>query len=194
MGVTALWALSIIIQVLMKKSILILIFALLIGVALQAQAVKISLNGGFPIGDFSASNSFVISADGAYVFDIANHLAIGPSVSVVHFFGRQFNSEEFGPVPEDGPLLSNRTIQLDNATFIPVGATTRFSASESFILGVDVGYGIGIAPALSEGGFYYKGQGIYMISNKLGVALSYNGIITNQGTFSSLSLGVEISL
>lgn len=178
----------------MKKSIQILVLAMCVGVVVHSQEIKIALSGGFPIGDFSDFNSFVLSADGAYVFDVADQLAIGPSLSLVHFFGKQFNSEEFGSVPDDGPLLSNRTIGLDDTTFIPIGATTRFSASKSLVLALDVGYGIGIAPARREGGLYYKAQGIYMLNDKLGVTFSYTGININVGTFTSLNVGIELSL
>ena len=161
---------------------------------MRAQEIKIAVSGGFPIGDFSDSNSFVLNAEGAYIFDVANQFAVGPSISVVHFFGKQFNSAEFGGFQNDDPLLFNRTISLDDTTFVPIGGTARFSASESFILGVDVGYSIAVAPALSEGGLYYKVQGIYMLSDKFGVKLSYAGIIINPGTFTSLNLGIELSL
>lgn len=177
----------------MKKSVLILV-VILVGAVAQAQGIKIAVSGGFPIGDFSDSNSFVLNADGAYVFDVGNQLAIGPSVSVFHFFGKQFNSEEFGGFQNGDPLLSNRTIDLDDTTFVPIGATARFSASDSFILGVDAGYGIAVAPARSEGGLYYKVHGIYMLSDKLGVKLSYAGININPGTFTSLNLGIELSI
>ena len=160
----------------------------------RAQEIKIAVSGGFPIGDFSDTNSFVLNADGAYIFDVANQFAVGPSISVVHFFGKQFNSAEFGGFQVDDPLLFNRTIRLDDTTFVPIGGSARFSASESFILGVDIGYGIAIAPSLSEGGLYYKAQGIYMLSDKLGIKLSYTGININPGTFTSLNLGIELSL
>lgn len=166
----------------MRKLFLVAAMAFFGTLAVNAQEFKIGINGALPVGDISESYSFAVNADLAYLFEVSDVFHVGPAVSVFHYFGEDIDLGGFG------------SFEIEDATFVPVGVTGRFSATESFILGADIGYGIGIAPEGNDGGFYYKPQAMYMVSENFGVKLSFAGISVTGGTFSSVNLGVEFGL
>ena len=64
--------------------------------------------------------------------------------------------------------------------------------SDKFFLGLDLGYAIAVAPSGSEGGFLYQPKLGYSFG-KTELFLGYKGI-SNEGTLSSLNLGVAFKL
>lgn len=166
----------------MKKVFYLFLFGVFTISSIHAQEFKIGINGGLPLGDIEDSYSFAVNLDASYLFEVNDVFSAGPSVSVFHYFG---DSIDFGGLG---------SFDIEDATFLPIGGTARFNVSESFVLGADLGYGIGIAPDGNDGGFYYKPQAIYNVSENVGIKASYSGVSIDGGTFSSVNLGVEFGL
>ena len=78
--------------------------------------------------------------------------------------------------------------------FLPIAATGRILLAESFLLGADLGYGIGISPSGNNGGFYYRPMAGYAVSEAITIMLSYTGISLTGGTFNTVNAGVEFGL
>lgn len=164
----------------MKKSILIAVIAF-VGITSafgQEGNLKIGLNGGIPVGDIEEFASFKLGADVAYRYALAESLELGGLVGYSHFFGESGEEDGF-------------SFEVDDIQFLPVAASGRYTI-ESFLLGVDLGYAIGINDG-NEGGFYYRPHVGYNFG-KLGVVASYSGISRDSFTVSAVNLGVELAL
>jgi len=152
---------------------LLIIGALIMSSFSYGQGFKAGLNVGIPTGDVSDLYSLQVGADVAYMFEVADRLTVGPMVGYTNFF------------PEDSDFI-------DNAQFLPVAAAGRFGLTDSFFLGADLGYGVGITDGL-DGGFYYRPQVGYDFG-VIGLIASYSGVSVDGGTWSSFNLGVEFGL
>lgn len=139
---------------------------------------KIGVNGGIPVGDFEEFATFQLGADVAYRLELAENFELGGVVGYSHFFGE---SGEEGEV----------SFEVDDIQFLPVAATARYNV-DSFLLGADIGYAVGINDD-NEGGFFYRPQVGYNFG-KFGVIASYSGISRDGFTVSALTLGLEIGL
>lgn len=164
----------------MKKSILFVAIAFLGFTSAYSQEGNFSLgvNAGIPVGDIEEFTTFSLGGDVAYRFEVVEQFRVGAVVAYSHFFG---DSGE-----EDGT-----TWEVDDIQFLPLAASGRFMA-ESFFIGADVGYALGINDG-NEGGFYYRPHAGYDFG-KLGVLVSYSGISRDGFTVSAVNLGVEFKL
>lgn len=63
----------------------------------------------------------------------------------------------------------------------------------SFSLGIDIGYAIGISDD-NEGGFYYAPRTEYMISEKFAAVASYRGLVIDFANSDIVALGVQLAL
>ena len=163
----------------MKKLILVAAFALFGITASNAQGINLGLNGAIPVGDADEGYGFGLTVDFSYLFAVNDVFHVGPSASVLHYFGKDF----------DTPI---GTIDGDDATFIPIGGEARFWL-EQFFFNAHLGYGIGVAPDGNDGGFYYRPGLGYMFTERVGAAASYSGVTVDGGTFSSVNFGVLFS-
>lgn len=167
---------------LMKKIILLAAFVLASTSSIWAQEFKIGVGGALPSGDVKDSYTFGINADFSYLFEVSDNFTAGPMAGVMHYFGDSIDLGGFG------------SVDVDDATFVPLGGTGRLVLGESFVLGASLGYGLGIAPDGNDGGFYYKPISGYMVSDAVSILASYTGVSFDGGTFSSLNLGIEFGL
>lgn len=134
------------------------------------------VNLGLPLGDSSDFSSFVVGAELNYLFDISEEFKVGPSVGYNHFFGKEVAGTKV------------------NSSIIPIAAAARFNASEQFVLGADLGVGIG-ASNVEGSGFYYRPMVGYNVSDKLMLQLTYSGVTTDGGgSVSHIGLGGMFSL
>lgn len=135
------------------------------------------INLGLPTGDASDLYSFVLGLEANYLFDVTDAIQIGPSVSFVNYFGDNID------------IIGGVNVDVKDISFLPIAAAVRFNASEKFVLGADIGYGIGVSPSGNDGGFYYRPLVGYNISEKVMLQLSYSGISINGGEASNIGLG-----
>ena len=162
----------------MKKVLLIAIFAIcgLGTVNAQEGNFNAGINLGLPTGDADAGYTFVLGAEVNYLFTVSEGFEVGPSVSFVNYFGDE--------------ILG---ITIDSASFLPIAAAARYDASEKFVVGADLGYGIGISPDGNDGGFYYRPMVGYNLNEKITLQASYSGVSVNGGTFSNFGVGAMFS-
>lgn len=138
---------------------------------------NVGANIGLPIGDSSDGSSFVIGAEANYLFDLSDEFKVGPSVGYSHFIGKTVNG-----------------VDIPSSSFLPLAAAARYSVSEAFVLGADLGYGLGLSPDGNDGGFYYRPMVGYNVSDMIMVQLTYSGVSVNGGTASNVGLGAMFSL
>ena len=158
----------------MKKILLLTIFTIFgFTVAHSQSNWKIGVNAGIPVGDVHDFSSFNLGGDVAYLFNITDVFSVGPLVGYSHFF------EEEDGIGED-------------LSFIPLAASGRFSFSDAFFVGADLGYAIGVDDG-NDGGFYYRPKLGYNFG-MVALILSYAGIeITDGGpTAGTVNLGIEL--
>lgn len=165
----------------MKKFLLIAALALFSfnATSVQAQEMKAGVNLALPTGDFKDFYSFGIQADYSYLFEVADSFSVGPTAGLMYYMGKTMT-------------MMGISIDVDDALFLPIGGTARYSFDEFFV-GADLGYGIGLAPSGMDGGFYYRPKAGYSFGSITAV-LSYSGVSVTGGTFSSFNAGIEISL
>lgn len=166
----------------MKKLFLFAAFAVMSLTTMNAQEFKIGIAGALPVGDSGDGYTFGANLDFSYLFEVSDTFTAGPMAGVIHYFGDSVDLGGFG------------TVDIEDATFVPLGGTGRVVLGDSFMLGADLGYGLGIAPDGNDGGFYYKPRVGYMVSEAITIMAAYSGISVDGGTFSSINAGIEFGL
>ncbi len=176
----------------MKKLLLCAAFAVFTFSTVQSQQMKAGVDVMLPMGDFNDSYSLGVGANFTYFFEISDSFLVGPQVSVLYYMGKEVDGfgEKYTP---------------DAAMYLPIAASARYVIEDLFF-GVDLGYGIGLAPDGNDGGLFYRPKAGYSFGGALSAVLSYSGVSTKQtstvsdgvttsatSTFSSLNLGVEFS-
>lgn len=141
----------------MKKLLLVAMMAF--GIAVNAQEGQLNVGGtiGLPVGDASDANvTGAIEAN--YLFTVSEGFKVGPSVSYLHF----------------------QTEGAD-AAFLPLAVAGRYDVSDKFVVGADLGYGIGVRPSGSnDGGFYYRALVGYKVTEKITLHLDYTAATLSQ--------------
>ncbi|AWX46295.1 hypothetical protein HME9304_03327 [Flagellimonas maritima] len=170
----------------MKKNVL-FSFAMLLGFALvHAQGdFKAGIGAGLPIGDAGDLATFAIAVDLGYLFEVSDDFQVGPTVGYSHSFGEETD------IVVDGEEIGN--VEVDDVQFIPIGGAARFNLSETFSLGADLGYAIGVNDG-NDGGFYYSPRAAYSVSEALDIVFAYRGVSLDGGSWDILSLGLEFDI
>ncbi len=121
----------------MKKLLLTLAAVFVFATSMQAQGnFEIGASVGIPTADAADISDFMIAIDAYYMFKQEDSfINLGPTVGFRNFF------VDFG--------------DLENGTFLPIGAAGRVTLFGTLRGGADVGYAIGIADYL-DGGFYFR--------------------------------------
>ncbi len=153
----------------MKKLLLVVVFTIFGFVGSYAQSeFRIGVNAGVPLGDADDISTFNFGADFAYLFGVTDVFSVGPLVGYSHFFGEN---------------------DFEDFSFVPLAASGRFSFSEAFFIGADLGYAIG-ADDGNDGGFFYRPKLGYNFGI-IALIASYSGIEVAGGSFNSVNLGIE---
>lgn len=162
------------------KKLLFIVLITLFGFQANAQ-FSAGAWGGLPIGDAGDFATFSLGADLTYLFPVSDAFGVGPTVGVSHSFG-------------DSIDVLGTSVDLEDTTFIPIAAAGRFGVSETFTLGVDLGYGVGIAPDGNDGGFYYSPRVGYSVTDLIEIVLAYRGVSLDGGSWDVVSLGLEFGI
>ncbi|SNR15681.1 outer membrane beta-barrel protein [Tenacibaculum jejuense] len=162
------------------KKLLLTIAVIAFGFVAKAQDGQFNagVNLGLPIGDASDATSFAIGAEVNYLFSLSDEFQVGPSIGFSHYFGKDLGGG----------------FEVSDFSFIPIAAAARYSVSEQFVLGADLGYGIGVSPEGNDGGFYYRPLVGYNVSENIMIQATYSGVSTNGVTFANIGLGVMFGL
>ncbi len=155
------------------KKVMLFMALLSAGLAVQAQE-GLSLGGhiALPVGDAADVSGFSIGVDVVYLWEVADQFDAGVAGGLTNAFGKTVSGFE-----------------IDDVQFLPLAAAGRFHATDQFTLGADLGYAIGINDG-NDGGFYYRPQAGYALSDLLQLTLSYTGVSVSGGTWSTVALGL----
>ena len=165
----------------MKKLFLVAVIAAF-GFNANAQEFKAGINAGLPIGDAGDSYTFSVVLDVNYLWNVSEKFDAGIATGYSHSFG---DSIDLG-------LLGS--VDVDDAGFLPIAGAARFSVSDKFSVGADLGYAIGLSPDGNDGGFYYAPRLQYGVSDSIDIVAAYRGVSLDGGTFDIISLGIEFGL
>ncbi|RIA09563.1 outer membrane protein with beta-barrel domain [Flavobacteriaceae bacterium MAR_2010_72] len=172
------------------RKLLLVIVVVAIGLTASAQTSSASDRGGFnagislglPIGDAGDGWTFNVTLDLNHLWNVSDAFDAGIATGYAHSFGDTIDLGEFGE------------IDLDDASFIPVAAAARYRVSDTFTLGADLGYAIGISPDGNDGGFYYAPKVQFGVSDSIDIVGAYRGVSVEGGSFDVITLGVEFKL
>ncbi len=161
------------------KKFMIAAFAVFAFAQVNAQEFKGGISLGLPVGDASDVYTFNVTADLSYLWDVAESFKAGIATGISYNFGDSIDLGEFG------------SIDADDAVFLPLAGAARYAFSESFAIGADLGYALGISPSGNDGGFYYAPRLQYNFSEALSLIAAYRGISLDGGSFDTVTLGLE---
>jgi hypothetical protein len=160
------------------KKLMIAAFAVFAFAQVNAQEFKGGINLGLPIGDAGDAYTFNITADLNYLWDVADNFKAGIATGLSYNFGDSIDLGEFG------------SVDVDDALFLPIAGAARYSFADSFAVGIDLGYAIGLAPSGNDGGFYFAPRLEYGITDSLDIVAAYRSVSDN-GSFDVITLGIQ---
>lgn len=164
----------------MKRIVLIATFvAFSLGVNAQ-EGLRAGINLALPVGDASDASGFSIGIDALYHWAVTEEFTAGIATGFTNAFGKTIDTQV-------------GSFEVPDVQFLPLAASGRYSASDAFRVGIDLGYAIGISEN-NDGGFYYRPIAGYAVSENTEVNLSYTGISLDGGTWSTIALGVLFAL
>ena len=163
------------------KKFLAAIFFVLISTGLFAQeGLKVGLQGGIPIGDFDDQISLVVAADLGYMWALGEVVDLGIASGYIHGFTDRF---------DDLSVLAD----LPNVQFIPAAASVRVWPTNSFTIGVDGGYAIGINDG-NDGGLYARPVIGFLFSAFTELNLSYSYVNLDSVSWSTATVGILFTI
>jgi len=169
----------------MKKILLSVAAVMAFGFAAQAQdgSFTAGIHVGAPIGDAGDVSSFNFGVDVAYLWNVADDFKVGATTGYTHFLGKDIDETIITPA---GPMTFSAKVK--DFGFIPVAATAKYSLTESFFVGADLGYAIYAGSGDGDGGFYYQPKVGYQMET-IDVFASYKGISQDGVTISTVGVG-----
>ncbi len=147
----------------------------------NAQEFNVGASAGLPIGDAGDFATFSVLLDVNYLWEVSDKFEAGAAIGFSHSFGED-QSVSIGDFEVES--------EAQDISFLPIGAAGRFNVSESFTIGADIGYAVGINDG-NDGGFYYAPKLQYGVSESLDIVAAYRGVSVEGGSFDIVSLGVE---
>ena len=161
------------------RVVFVLVF-LVMGTQLVQGQAKISVNGGFPIGDAQDLSTFSGMVDVGYLLEVTDNMKLGPSVGYLHSFGKDLDVG-FG------------TIEVADTAFVPISGAIRFEISDALSFGTEIGYALGLKKP-SSGGLYYAPSILLSIGSYLDMVAAYRGISLKTASWDVISIGLELKL
>ena len=163
----------------MKKIVFIIAFAIAtISINAQEDNFIIGVNAGIPIGNLESTHSIAFGLDLSYMFGITEQLQVGGTTGFIYFSGKEENN-----------------VTAESKSYLPIAASVRYNNDEdSFFVGTDLGYALGLSPSGENGGLYFKPFVGYTVSDNIQLVLAYTGIKKEQPTFGYVNLGVAFKL
>lgn len=166
----------------MRKLLSIVVVAFLSFTTGHSQGVfDIGAGGGFPVFDASDFSNFAFNIDAAYLFEVAEDIEVGPSVSYLHFVG---SSEEISIAP-----LGTTTINYDDVAFLPIAGQAKWEFAEEWRIRLEVGYAIG-ASSGNDGGFYWSPGVSYEVVDDLEIVGTLRVVAENSFSWGTINFGV----
>ena len=162
----------------MKKLLFSAIAVMAFGFAAQAQdegGFRVGIHAGMPMGDAGDLYTFNAGADVAYTWAVADQFTAGVTTGYSYFAVEEIDM---------GPLGSVKV----NGAFIPVAATAKYSLTDSFFVGADLGYALYSGDGDGDGGVYYQPKVGYQME-MIDIFASYKGIAVEGTSISTVGIG-----
>ena len=162
----------------MKKIILIAVMGLFALTKVNSQESKLNLGAGLGITSTEAAGGIALSLESNYLFKLSDKFKLGPSISLLHYFGGFVNF--YGGTDK-------------TSTYLPTAMALRYSLSQKSMIGFDFGYAIGISD--TESSSYFRPIYGYVLNEKLMLQLTYSSMGQENGDLvSSLSVGIMFKM
>lgn len=162
----------------MKKLVLVAFMLIFVLTKATAQESKLNLGAGLGITSADAIGGVAFSLESNYLFKISDKFKLGPSVSLLHYFGGLDNFVE----------ETNKT-----STYLPSAMALRYSLNQKSMIGFDFGFAIGISG--TEGASYFRPMYGYALNDKLMLQLTYSSMGQENGDLvSNLSIGIMFKM
>jgi hypothetical protein len=165
----------------MKKLMLLAAVAVFGLTTVTAQNFNAGVSAALPMGDAGDFTTFGVNLDVNYLWEVSEEFNAGIASGYQHYFG-------------DSVEVLGTSFDFDDFGFLPIAAAARYSLSEDFTVGADLGYALGLSPDGNDGGFYYAPKVQYGVSDAIDIVLAYRGVSLDGGSFDAVSLGVEFGL
>ncbi len=125
---------------------------------------------GMPVGDFEDISNFNFGADVSYLWSVGEGFGVGVASGYTNFSPDNDEFDSFG--------------------FIPVAGTARYSLSDSWFIGADLGYAIATE---GDGGIYYQPK-VGFKTESLDIFAFYKGISSDGVTIAAIGVGMGFRL
>ncbi len=149
--------------------------------SVTAQNFNAGISAGLPMGDAGDLTTFGINIDVSYLWEVSDDFTAGVASGYQHYLG-------------DSIEILGTSVDIDDTGFLPIAAAGRYSLSEEFTVGADLGYAVGISPDGNDGGFYYAPRVQYGVSESIDIVAAYRGVSLDGGSFDAITIGVEFGL
>ena len=158
------------------KNLLLVLFVMLFAAHVQAQ-LKVGVNAGIPVGDVSDFYSFAAGADVYYMFGESKDALIkfGGTAGFINYFGEEIDGGG----------------EIEDTQFIPVAAVGRITVLSTLLVGLDIGYGIGINDG-NDGGVYGRVVAGLDLGNTVELNAFYHLVGMESFNFANTGLAVLI--
>lgn len=175
----------------------ILFFSLAVLFGIQSQMAQnrnfdAALSVGLPVGDSRIVIKTNYVAELAYVFKIADRVAVGPKVGYSYMTGEEVSFiDTFDDAPDQNYILASVTgwVKLIN----------------DFSVGADIGYGFEVnsnntqpqvfgLPTENTSGFYYSPRINYHFTKRVALNVAYRSIVLESLSWDSVTAGLVFSL
>jgi|LakMenE18May11ns_1017448.scaffolds.fasta_scaffold9957847_11 hypothetical protein len=123
----------------------------------QESGFKAGAHVGLPIGTAGDAYSLNFGVDFAYMYSVSDDFKVGGTAGYTMFTGKDVNGFKF---PSAGLAL--------------VGAAATYNVADSFFVGADLGYGIGVSNVTGGDIFYHPKVGYS--AETFEATLGYRGI------------------
>ncbi len=155
-----------------------LLFIILLTSIYSTAQIQTELNVAIPTGDtadfIKIGGDFKVN----YMYPITDEFKVGPSLGLSLFLEESSEDLGIGVSEEDGFF------------FLPLTVRGEYTFLEMFVTGLHLGYALYLGES-GEGGFYYRPSIGYLITEKLTLQASYNGVSQDGGAFSYFGLGIS---
>ena len=162
----------------MKKMILAAIAFVALPFYANAQDSKFTagVNVGLPTGDIKEGYSVNFGLDFTYTLNIAKNFDGGLGIGYSHFIAK-----------------GQTYPKIEDVGFAPFFVTANYLIADSVLIGMDLGYGIGIAPSENKGGMFYQPKIGYR-ADEFDVFVGYKTFSVDEVNFSSFAIGIYYRL
>lgn len=100
--------------------------------------LKVGGHFGLPMGSTKGNSYMTYKIDAAYLWNLAENFDAGIGVGYMNY-----------------PKKTVKRKKTATLTYLPINLTAQYETTPDTFLGLDLGYAIGLAPKINNGGLYF---------------------------------------